>query len=186
MTTKITWTHVDAHVRKACGRIGMLPVGHGDAEVAYNYLKYVESKSNLFQDEGAKMEDERDRLKIQVRQLTRQLEEKAMKPGKTKRRLDALEKAVTELRLGLADVTARRVSGAQVHDSNVPKADHFGPRDADGWYAWNGDDTIRPAGRVDVILRDCKGVHTWDADSIRWTFAKTNTDGDVIKWRPAQ
>lgn len=166
MTTKITWTHVDAHVRKACERIGMLPVGHGDAEVAYNYLKYVESKADLLQQEGEKMEDERDRLKIQVRKLTRQLGEKTSK-GKTKQRLAALEKAVAELQ----------------NASNNSCTDLFGPRDADGWYTWNGDDTMRPAGRVDVVARD--GVTaTLPADNFDWGVY--NKHDDIVKWRPAQ
>lgn len=181
MTTKITWTRVDAHVRKACERIGMLPVGDGDAEVAYNYLRYVEKQADGLQD----LLDRKDAEVAWFKSRVRHLEEKALK-GKTKRRLEALEKTVAELRLGLAGVDTSRVSGAEVNDSNVPKANPFGPRDADGWYAWNGGDTMRPAGRVDVILRDCEDIHTWDAGSIRWKFSKTDPEGDVVKWRPAQ
>lgn len=200
MTTKITWTHVDQHVRQQCEHAGMLQLGVTDAEIAYNYLKYVESKADLFQREGEKMEAERDRLKIQVRAL----EAKPVKVGKTKQRLAALEKAVTELQApcficqkpkhpgspcaveldGMGRPITREWRLAARAESRG--ADPFGPRDADGWYTWNGDDTMRPAGRVDVMLRDCEDVHTWDADSIRWKFAKTDPDGDVVKWRPAQ
>lgn len=177
MTTKITWTHVDAHVRKACERIGMLPVGDGDAEVAYNYLRYVEKQADGLQDLLAEVA----RFKSRVRQL----EEKALK-GKTKRRLGALEKAVAELRLGLAGVSTSGVSGAEVNDSNVPKADPFGPRDADGWYAWNGGDTMRPGGRVDFVCRadGASFFDTGSADGLRWSW--DHVGGDIVKWRPAQ
>jgi len=96
MTTKITWTHVDAHVRKNCEQAGVLELGATDAEVAYNYLKYKESQAALYQGKVEKLHGERDQLKVQVTQLTRQLEERAAK-GKTKRRLDALEKAMRQL-----------------------------------------------------------------------------------------
>lgn len=63
----------------------------------------------------------------------------------------------------------------------------FGQPDADGWYEWHGAEDYRPAGKVDVLLRDCDGdVHTWDADSIRWAHCLTAPEGDVMKWRPAQ
>lgn len=178
MTTKITWTHVDAHVRKACERTGMLPVGGGDAEVAYKYLRYVEKQADGLQD----LLDRKDAEVAWFKSRVRHLEEKALK-GKTKRRLGALEKAVAELRLGLAGVATSRVSGAEVNNSNVPKADPFGPRDADGWYTWNGDDTMRPAGMVEVVLADGSSI-THPANGLRWSWNRL--DSDVVKWRPAQ
>lgn len=166
MTTKITWTHVDAHVRRQCELVGMLPIGANDAEVAYNYLKYVESKADLFQQEGGKMEEECDRLKAQLRAL----EAKPAKVGKTKQRLAALEKAVTELQKA----------------ANKSLTDIFGPLDADGWYAWNGEDAIRPAGRVEYVCRCEAGhrPHKGDADGLSW--AHSGLFDDIVKWRPAQ
>lgn len=97
---KITWTHVDAHVRKGCEEVGMLPIGNGDAEIAYNYLKYIESKADLFQREGLKMEAERDSLQAQLRAA----QTAPVRVGKTKRRLSELEVEVKELRRVLAGV----------------------------------------------------------------------------------
>lgn len=61
--------------------------------------------------------------------------------------------------------------------------DPFGPRDADGWYAWNGDDTMRPAGMVDFEMR-IGGNDRVPAESARWTHEGVSTD--IVKWRPAQ
>ena len=182
MTTKITWTHVDAHVRKAYERTGMLPVGGGDAEVAYSYLRYVERQLELLSRKVHHVEEERDAF----RDMLRKVEASPVKQGKIKRRLDALEKAVEELRLGLAGVATSGVSGEGVNDSNVPKADPFGPRDGDGWYAWNGDDTMRPGGRVDYVCRASGNSYfdTGSADGLRWNWDRVG--GDIVKWRPAQ
>lgn len=64
----------------------------------------------------------------------------------------------------------------------------YGPRDAEGWYAWNGDDTMRPAGLVDYLLRCDVGEAgfsgTCAADALRWVHDKIG--GDIVKWRPAQ
>lgn len=60
----------------------------------------------------------------------------------------------------------------------------FGPRDADGWYTWNGDDTMRPAGRVDVVFRIDVGVDTATAEVYQWVHS--GSPGDIVKWRPAQ
>lgn len=91
---KITWTHVDALVRKGCEEVGMLPIGNGDAEIAYNYLKYIESKADLFQREGLKMEAERDSLQVQLRAA----QTAPVRVGKTKRRLSVLEAEIKVLR----------------------------------------------------------------------------------------
>lgn len=63
-------------------------------------------------------------------------------------------------------------------------SDPFGPRDADGWYTWNGDDTMRPAGLVDIIDKEgewSKG--SMDAGTVRWNH--NGSAGDIVKWRPA-
>ena len=177
MTTKITWTHVDAHVRKNCEQAGVLELGATDAEVAYNYLRYVERQLELLSRQVHHAEEERDAF--------RKVEASPVKQGKTKRRLDALEKTVAELQKGVFEMLYATTYETLLN-GHAPKADPFGPRDADGWYAWNGGDTMLPAGRVDVILRDCEDIHTWDAGNIRWKFSKTDPEGDVVKWRPAQ
>lgn len=58
----------------------------------------------------------------------------------------------------------------------------FGPRDADGWYNWNGDDTMRPAGQVFYEMRD-GGKGRDNAEDLSWRQGK-NPD-DIVKWRPA-
>lgn len=78
--------------------------------------------------------------------------------------------------------------GAVVQDVAEQIEDFYGPRDAEGWYTWNGDETMRPAGKVDYILRyDLGEVYfsgTCSADALRWRHDKL--DGDIMKWRPAQ
>lgn len=65
--------------------------------------------------------------------------------------------------------------------------DPFGPRDADGWYTWNGDDTMRPAGRVDVVRRDGEFIGNRSSENeVRWSFTKEADHFDVVKWRPAK
>lgn len=65
----------------------------------------------------------------------------------------------------------------------VDETDPYGPRDAEGWYAWNGDETMRPAGEVFYVMRDGgKGRDT--AELLSWRQGK-NPD-DIVKWRPAQ
>lgn len=59
----------------------------------------------------------------------------------------------------------------------------YGPRDAEGWYAWNGDETMRPAGQVFYLMRD-GGKGRDNAEDLRWVHNKD--DGDILKWRPAQ
>lgn len=61
--------------------------------------------------------------------------------------------------------------------------DPYGPRDAEGWYAWSGDETMRPAGLVEVELRDgSTGVDRADI----WVWGHCCGEGDIVKWRPAQ
>lgn len=67
------------------------------------------------------------------------------------------------------------------------KEDPYGPRDAEGWYAWNGDETMRPAGKVHYIMRGWPSYEDGDegqAEGLRWTHDRTS--GDIVKWRPAQ
>ena len=73
--------------------------------------------------------------------------------------------------------------GAVVQDAAEQIADIYGPRDAEGWYAWNGDETMRPAGQVFYLLRD-GGKGRDNAEHLSWRHGK-NPD-DIVKWRPAQ
>lgn len=61
-------------------------------------------------------------------------------------------------------------------------SDPFGPRDAEGWYSWNGDDTMRPAGQVDVKFRH-GDQSVGSADIWQWDHA--GDIGDITHWRPA-
>ena len=62
----------------------------------------------------------------------------------------------------------------------------FDSLDSEGWYTWNGDETMRPAGMVDYVCRANKpgDFGTGRAERLRW--AKDLLGGDIIKWRPAQ
>lgn len=66
--------------------------------------------------------------------------------------------------------------------------DPYGPRDAEGWYAWNGDETMRPAGEVDYVMRDDLQYGgrsgPCGAEHLRWSH--DDNGGDIVKWRPAQ
>lgn len=64
------------------------------------------------------------------------------------------------------------------------RLDPFGPRDADGWYTWNGDDTMRPAGQVEYKMRASGSTDTGDAEHLRWDHQ--GGPGDIVSWRPAQ
>lgn len=64
------------------------------------------------------------------------------------------------------------------------KNEPFGTPDADGWYEWKGDDMIRPAGMVEVILRDKTKNQPWPAEKYSWKHWPQGSD--IVKWRPAQ
>ncbi|MNJ52697.1 hypothetical protein D3C77_480450 [compost metagenome] len=72
----------------------------------------------------------------------------------------------------------------------VAETDPYGPRDAEGWYTWNGDETMRPAGRVDYVTRKGFVNEGANAGSLRWVFSNSqigfSEDNDIVKWRPAQ
>lgn len=83
---------------------------------------------------------------------------------------------------------AEAVIGAVVQDVAEQVADIYGPRDAEGWYTWNGDETMRPAGKVDYVCRSNSAGHfeTTNADHLRWDHDRIDDGGDIVKWRPAQ
>jgi hypothetical protein len=78
---------------------------------------------------------------------------------------------------------AEALVGAVVQDVAEQLADIYGPRDAEGWYTWNGDETMRPAGRVEVQFMS-RGRDVVDAGSVKWNHI--GGLGDIVKWRPAQ
>ena len=66
-----------------------------------------------------------------------------------------------------------------------PEQDPYGPRDAEGWYAWNGDGTMRPAGKVDVVKRE-GSMWCGLAEEFIWNYGESKSHADIVKWRPAQ
>lgn len=66
----------------------------------------------------------------------------------------------------------------------VDAADPYGPRDAEGWYAWNGDETMRPAGKVDFVTREGSMYCCGQAQEEDWTHNRGPLD--IVKWRPAR
>lgn len=87
----------------------------------------------------------------------------------------------------VSSTSSGRISGGIQNCSNTPSEDPYGPRDAEGWYAWNGDETMRPAGRVDIFRRDGTFVGKRSAENeVRWTFSTDASSFDIVKWRPAQ
>lgn len=65
-----------------------------------------------------------------------------------------------------------------------PETDPYGLRDVEGWYSWNGDAALRPAGKVEVELRDGSVPSLRGADCFDWTHGPDAAD--IVKWRPAQ
>lgn len=120
------------------------------------------------------------------------------KKGYTDGLYDAEKVAFYGQRLVEIEQRERRVAGAvQEKFDFVPafkeglakaealeKADPFGPRDADGWYTWNGDDTMRPAGAVDIVRRAGWQEAPDNAGDLHW--GHDGSDSDIVKWRPAQ
>lgn len=66
---------------------------------------------------------------------------------------------------------------------NEPEADPYGPRDAEGWYTWNGNETMRPAGRVRIKLRNGH-VGSEHADVCDWVHR--NLGLDIVQWKPEE
>lgn len=80
------------------------------------------------------------------------------------------------------------ITAALRKTATVDGQDPYGPRDAEGWYAWNGDETMRPAGKVDYVCRANSAGHfeTTNADHLLWDHDRIDGGGDIVKWRPAQ
>lgn len=91
--------------------------------------------------------------------------------------------------VGLVTEEGERTDAGKEFEQNnsvVVSEDPYGPRDAEGWYAWNGDEAIRPAGKVDVGFRN--GLKSYDhaASDLLWKNYPGDADNDIVKWRPAQ
>lgn len=73
----------------------------------------------------------------------------------------------------------------QVNEQMKSETDPYGPRDAEGWYTWNGDETMRPAGLVDLVDREGEYSDApFNAADLRWSHS--GGIDDIVKWRPAQ
>ena len=96
-----------------------------------------------------------------------------------KKHVDKILKGEVSFPEGIVGCAIEKAFGS----APVTETDPFGPRDADGWYTWNGDDTMRPAGIVDVIMRTGREARTVFAESLAWEHGTIT--GDIVKWRPA-
>lgn len=70
-------------------------------------------------------------------------------------------------------------------NEQMKSEDPFGPMDAEGWYTWNGDTMIRPAGIVETILADGYRNPPEMADKKLWSHGPGDP-GNIVKWRPAR
>lgn len=98
MSEKITWTHVDRHVRETLDRSGTIAFGETDAEVAMGYIAFLERSLKTKEQVCEQLSIRADSYRIEAENLR-----KAVRPGKTKQRLAALEENVDFIRrhLGL-------------------------------------------------------------------------------------
>lgn len=93
MSEKITWTHVDAHVRRALDDRGTLAFGSTDAEVTMGYIAFLERSLKTQAINGDRTVEELRRTRIELEDVKAKV--KPIK--KTKQRLAALELAVGQL-----------------------------------------------------------------------------------------
>lgn len=94
MSEKITWTHVDAHVRRALEDRGTLALGNTDAEVAMGYIAFLERTLRT-------KEQVCDQLSAQAHRAESELVRVTAAPKKTKHRLVDLEEKVEFIRCHL-------------------------------------------------------------------------------------
>lgn len=67
MSEKITWTHVDRHVRQALERSGTIQFGETDAEVAMGYIAFLERSYTTLQHNHLTLAEKLDRAEEKVR-----------------------------------------------------------------------------------------------------------------------
>ncbi|MNC10422.1 hypothetical protein D3C87_1102620 [compost metagenome] len=98
MSEQITWTHVDKLVRKMHDEEGLLPVGNTDAEIAYNFVKFLMNVRTKAEQDYRRASERYYSREGELMRLEQQLKAEREKPaGKTKQRLAKLEAAVVEL-----------------------------------------------------------------------------------------
>lgn len=93
MSDKITWTFVDAHVRRALDDRGTLAFGTTDAEVTMGYIAFLERSLKTKEQVCEQLSIRADSYRTEVENLR-----KAVRPGKTKQRLADLEENVDFIR----------------------------------------------------------------------------------------
>lgn len=102
MSEQITWTHVDKLVRKMLEDRVQMACGNTDAEVAYDFIKFLGRNLNqaeiCAESRGASMASLKRELESTRQQLSEAL---TAKPSKTKQRLSALEEQVKDLQFRL-------------------------------------------------------------------------------------
>lgn len=94
MSEKITWTHLDAHVRRMLDDRGTLAFGNTDAEVAMGYIAFLERTLRT-------KEQVCEQLSAQVHRVESELVKVKTVPKKTKHRLADLEEKVEFIRCHL-------------------------------------------------------------------------------------
>lgn len=90
----ITWTHVDKLVRDMHDTEGLLPVGNTDAEITYNFIKFLANVRTKAEREYSSM---RASLLVKDEQLMIAEQNRRAKSPKTKERVTTLEKEVERL-----------------------------------------------------------------------------------------
>lgn len=96
---QITWTHVDKLVRDMHDEEGLLPVGNTDAEIAYNFVKFLMNVRTKAEKDYQRASERYYSREGELMRLEQQLKAEREKPlGKTKQRLKDLEEAVADLR----------------------------------------------------------------------------------------
>lgn len=93
MSEKITWTHVDRHVRQALERSGTIAFGETDAEVTMGYIAFLERSLKVQQQNGDRTFEELRRTRVELEEVKR----RAQPVKKTKQRLAEVEAAVYAL-----------------------------------------------------------------------------------------
>ena len=99
MAEQITWTHVDKLVRQLHSEAGLMRVGTTDAEVAYNFVKFLSSARTKAENTALKLSEYLMESERRARNLDHRLSlaQQETAKGKTKQRLAILEEQVAKL-----------------------------------------------------------------------------------------
>lgn len=99
MVNTITWTHVDKLVRDLHDKEGLLPSGNTDAEITYNFIKFLMNVRTKAEQHYSRASDRYFSREGEIMRLEHQLKAEQAKPlGKTKQRLKELEEEVARIR----------------------------------------------------------------------------------------